>query len=414
MKEEIRRIMRLVQDGKLSPDDAAELIEAFSETGPEADEETEQDLVDEVRAETAEVGQDSPTAESATDSPKAGDPFRSFISQIEKMGRDVAHNIDWQDIATQVKSGVNRGVDAIKDAADKAGVGGNLGSIFGVAEGRVVELPLQIPAGKLLRIESASGNVKVEGGHALGQLKADASFRAFNAEEAKRKAAAYSPVIEENDQFILVKLNESPDTKVDAEFTVGENTPIDIRSSSGKVSVKGIQASVKIQGANGEFQISDVKGPLEAVISTGSVDVKKVEGALINVDTKSGSVSLSDVKGAISVRTSSGNVNLVDVSGRTLTVEAASGDIVADLCEAVTGNVNMRTVSGNITVEICDTSDARVSLVTIQGAVSSSIDLEDLTQEHLKIRGRLGEGKGMIDLSAVSGDVRLGLRNSQI
>ena len=32
MKDEIRRIMQLVKDGKLSPDEAAELIEAFEDT----------------------------------------------------------------------------------------------------------------------------------------------------------------------------------------------------------------------------------------------------------------------------------------------------------------------------------------------------------------------------------------------
>ena len=35
MKEETRRIMKLVQEGKLSPEDAAELIEAFSDAPDE-------------------------------------------------------------------------------------------------------------------------------------------------------------------------------------------------------------------------------------------------------------------------------------------------------------------------------------------------------------------------------------------
>jgi len=33
VKEEIRRIMQLVKDGKLSPEDATELIEAFEDSG---------------------------------------------------------------------------------------------------------------------------------------------------------------------------------------------------------------------------------------------------------------------------------------------------------------------------------------------------------------------------------------------
>jgi hypothetical protein len=409
--------MRLVQDGKLTPDDAAELIEAFTESeesGMDMDEPEAAAHVEEPAKASATATEAPPHAETKTTSAPQ-DSFRSFISQVEKMGRDVATNIDWQDIASQVKTGVGKGVDAIKEAAEKAGVNsGSFGNLFGVSEGRLVELPLQIPEGKLLRIESAAGDVKVHGGHDLGSLKANASFRAYNAEEARKKAAAYSPVIEENEQFILVKLNEGPDSKVDAEFFVGTNTPIDIRSQSGKIEVTGINAPVKINGSSGEVALAEIKGPIEASISSGSVSVTNAEGTLVNVDTKSGSVKLSGVSGAISVRTSSGDVSMTSVSGRTISVEAASGDISADLCEAVTGTINMRTVSGDINVEICDGSDVRVSLVTIQGSVSSAVELEDMTQEHLKIRGRLGDGAGLIDLSAVSGDVRLGWRNSEV
>ncbi|MFM9874093.1 MAG: SHOCT-like domain-containing protein, partial [Fimbriimonadaceae bacterium] len=48
MKDEVRRIMQLVKDGKLSPEDAAELIEAFQD----APDEPVASATDEVKAES--------------------------------------------------------------------------------------------------------------------------------------------------------------------------------------------------------------------------------------------------------------------------------------------------------------------------------------------------------------------------
>lgn len=412
MKEEIRRIMHLVQEGKLSPEDAAELIEAFTETQGEDDAEAE--AVVELKAEEMPPVEPQPTTEAPpqAEAAKPKDPFASFISSVEKMGKDVAQNIDWQDIASQVKSGVNKGVEAVKKAADDAGIGQNLGSLFGVAEGKVVELPIHVPEGKLLKIESASGDLKIEGGHDLGSVKASASFRAFSAEEAKKKAAAYTPFIEENDQYVLIRLNEGPDSKVDAVFQIPAGVPLDIRNSSGKAEISGIKAAVKLHGSSGVIELRQITGAIEVSSSSGAVFIEDTESSLVNVDSKSGAVSLKAVSGTMSIRTSSGSIFLEKVHGRSISAEATSGSIEADVTKPVTGNVNLRTVSGSVQAEIADGSDCRVSLSTLQGAVTSTVELEDMSQEGMTIRGRLGDGTGSIELSAVSGDVRLGWRDS--
>ena len=54
MKDDIRRIMQLVKDGKLSPEDAAELVEAFE--GSERSEDVGGGTEDGARAQTDDGG----------------------------------------------------------------------------------------------------------------------------------------------------------------------------------------------------------------------------------------------------------------------------------------------------------------------------------------------------------------------
>jgi len=75
MKEEITRIMRLVQEGKLSPEDAAELIDAF--TASEAREEEEPVHVGAAASEGAEGGPPPPPPGAVKD------PFRHFVDFME-------------------------------------------------------------------------------------------------------------------------------------------------------------------------------------------------------------------------------------------------------------------------------------------------------------------------------------------
>jgi DUF4097 and DUF4098 domain-containing protein YvlB len=112
------------------------------------------------------------------------------------------------------------------------------------------------------------------------------------------------------------------------------------------------------------------------------------------------------------VNAGSGNTDLVRVSGRTIAVETTSGDVNLDICEPVRGSVTVRTVSGDVGVEIMDGSECRVTLSTLRGTVASDIPLDDKTADGQSLSGRIGAGTGTITATAVSGDVRLGLRDS--
>jgi DUF4097 and DUF4098 domain-containing protein YvlB len=94
-----------------------------------------------------------------------------------------------------------------------------------------------------------------------------------------------------------------------------------------------------------------------------------------------------------------------------MSFETASGNVTVDLDEAITGTLNVRTVDGNAMASIPDGSDCRVSLSTLRGSVHTSFALEDEARADSRVTGRLGAGSGTLDISAVTGNITLELRD---
>jgi DUF4097 and DUF4098 domain-containing protein YvlB len=400
MKEETKRIMKLVQEGKLSPDDAAELIEAFNDAPDEPHENG-------AAADPAASAQSGASGEGKTE-----DPFSKLIGSIEKIGKDVAKNVNWNDIAVQVRQGVGKGVEAIKHATDEAKKGGGFAVIFGSSQAKRVELPLTVPEGKTLRIETRSGDVAIVGGAETGSLVIDAVFRSYDQAEAKKMADAYTPVLEEGDQYVVFRQPEGTNVSTNVTVAVPAGVPVEVKLTSGDVAVSETKAPVKIDGTSGDVSVIRATGAIQIAQRSGDVKVKDTDATLLTVETKSGNIELEEVNGVIEVKTSSGDVKLKDSKPKSLSIEAASGDVDVDLAAPVEGTVNLTAVSGDVSVLVMDGSDCRVSLSTLRGSVHTKLELTDETLDEQKVSGRLGAGTGSLEVSVVTGSVSLGLRDS--
>ncbi|MBX3111750.1 MAG: DUF4097 family beta strand repeat protein [Fimbriimonadaceae bacterium] len=407
MKEETIRIMKMVQEGKISAEDAAELLEAFNDSP-----DTESRTGETPKGDAPEGEAEEPKASAKEHS----DVFGTFFGAIDQLTKDVSKNVNWSDIADKVRKGVDKGVDAIKQVADDATKGrGGWANLFGEQADRVVELPLKVPAGKVLKIESANGNVKIEGGEPVGSVRVAARFKGYSEAEAKQLADQYMPVLEEGYDFIALRHNVSDRMSADVIAKVAEGTVVEIKATSGDVEVKGTKAGARVTSTSGDVKLDGVGGSVEVSAQSGEVELSNSSCSVVTVESKSGSVALTGVTGLLSVRSASGDVNLRECSGRTVSVEASTGDINVDLVAPVEGAANLRSVRGDVNLEISDGSDCRVHLSTLKGAVAvHGLDLKDENRDKLVVTGRLGEGTGTIDMSAVSGDVNLRLRDSSV
>lgn len=382
--------MKLVKEGKLSPEDAAELIEAFTEKPSDES--------------TKTVGE---TPEES--------PFGRFIGSVESLTREVSKSVDWNDVAKQIRVSVQKGVEAIKTASEEAGKGGGWAFMGGHPAKREVTLPLSLEPGKTFKVECASADVTVEGGHAEGRVEVTATFRAFSQEAAQQAADAFNPVLEEGDTFAGFRCldNEVAHAEIKVYMPAGVHT--EVKVASGDTSVSGTKSSVRVNSASGDVVVREAAGSVELHTSSGDILLESTEAAMVTAESKSGDVRFRHVAGLCNVRSTSGEVKLAEVDARTLSVETASGDVYLTLKNPVTGSVNVRTVSGDLQLDLPDGSDARVSLSSVSGSVSvDKLELKDQAGDDHKLTGKLGHGEGTVDLSSVSGDIRIGLRDASV
>ncbi len=395
MKDQVLRILRMVRDGKLSPDDALELLDAFLH-------------FERLETEVQETGEGS-----AGKGEKGGffseDPFRRLVDTMEKLTREAVEAVNWAEVAGVVRQAASKGVETLRSTVEQITKGEF--RWFGPQERVTVELPLQMEGRKTLKVESHLGDVRIIGGCAEGRLVAKGVIRGRTREDLRAKRAGWTPVIELFEGGATVK--PSPDAvEEDLEIEVPAGVGIEVIAESGDVSVKETKAPVRCMARSGDVEIVGAQGTVQVEAQAGDVRIEKLSGN-VEVDSKVGDVWLREVSGVIHIRSATGDVRGREISGNVISVETANGDVDLDIGEPLSGTLNVRTVSGDVLVDLAGGSNCRVALSSINGTVRCAIPLEDAHHSEERITGRIGTGEGTVDVSAVNGNVVLSLRDEQ-
>jgi len=391
VKEEVTRINRLVAEGRLSPEDAADLIDAFY-----ASEKT----VSEAAAE--------PTPPSGGPA-SVKDSFKGLFESLERMTKEGMESINWQEVANHARDNAKKGIGAIKGGFEDISKGRvNIGW-FTNAEVRELTLPLSMGSGRTLRIENAVGDIKVVGGFDVGSVTAHAKFKAATLEEAKAKARDYTLIMEESDHMVLIRQPDVSGLSVELNIQMPGTGTVEVRSESGNIEILDTKGAARVTSRAGDLKMRGLVGPVDVTAETGNIDLEDVGSPNVSIESKSGDVTLKRIRGNVNARAASGNMDLKECGGKIYTLETVSGDISLHLVEPVSGNVSVRTVSGNSSVKVPEESDCRVSLSTLRGTVGSNVSVRDEAKTAARLTGRLGEGTGTLDMSAVTGDIVLEL-----
>jgi len=415
MTDEVRRISKLVAEGKLSPEDAAELIDAFYASERNEDYEARARAADATpppSGDAADAGRTTSTQSGPTGAASHKDPLRSIVESIEKLTKEGIDSVNWTEVSKQARTNARRGFDALRTGIEEISKGKvNLGWMI-TSETKEIELPLVLPSGKTLRVENLCGDVKIVGGKEFGKVVAHAKFKGQTIEDARAKAEAYAFIIEESDHMVVIRQPDVSGLNVDIEIDMPGFAPVEVRSESGDVTINETGNSCRVNSRSGDVSVSGLNGVVEITGESGNVSVVSVTTPSLTLDHKSGDISVENLRGNINARTASGSVTFEKVSGKTVAVESVSGDVSIDLTSPVSGSLNVRTVSGSVSLSVPDGSDCRVSLSTLRGDVSCNLELTDEVKQDHRITGKLGAGTGTMDVSAVTGDVSVEMRDA--
>ena len=184
-----------------------------------------------------------------------------------------------------------------------------------------------------------------------------------------------------------------------------------VASQSGNIDAKHIQRGLSANSASGDVVAEEVEGGrVECKSVSGDVRAAKLglENPLdVTIESISGTVTLSEANGNIGLKAVSGDVSADRLVASRMQAQTVSGDVSIAMREPFSGTMQLNTVSGDVSLTLPDGSDARVSLGSTSGELRCDHEATDVTAGETLWTGQIGTGVGTINVQTLSGDARI-------
>jgi DUF4097 and DUF4098 domain-containing protein YvlB len=213
-----------------------------------------------------------------------------------------------------------------------------------------------------LTVESSNGYVIVESAETTGvSVTAKLRSRADTLEKAEERVEALVvDMIQTGDNLLLrYRSSDQPlDVRkysgVSFEVTVPAQADVEVDTSNGAITVRGIEGKFNLDTSNGAIDIDDLVGVVLADTSNGRIDVNGFRGSL-DLETSNGAIDVVNVEASIDARTSNGRINF-------------AGVLMGD-------NNDLRTSNGAIEVKVAADASITVDASTSIGSISTNLAL---------------------------------------
>lgn len=133
---------------------------------------------------------------------------------------------------------------------------------------------------------------------------------------------------------------------LDVKNVEGSNT--NLRVSSGKITAANIKGDLVIRATSGSLNVTDVDGDVAAGVTSGNAKFDHIIGD-VTYQSTSGSLEANRIRGEINVSITSGNVKLNDIEALGK-IKFTSGNVRATNA-GLTGNTNFTGTSGNFKIQ---------------------------------------------------------------
>ncbi|MFL5612728.1 MAG: DUF4097 family beta strand repeat-containing protein [Gemmatimonadaceae bacterium] len=140
-----------------------------------------------------------------------------------------------------------------------------------------------------------------------------------------------------------------------------------------------------------------------------SLEIRLPSGLEIDASSVSGNVDVSGAQGNVQVGSVSGDLRLEHLRASSIEARTVSGEISASI-ESLSGRgpLSFKSVSGDVKLELPRSLDADLSMSSVSGQLDSEFQLTlGGRTSRRRIEARIGRGGRDLDVTTVSGDVRL-------
>jgi len=385
MDDNVLSVLQMLQDGKISPQEAEQLIAALRGEAPPAPEEAKP-------SEGATEEKEDHSLFDALPFGKLNDKINETMKDVkpprinfegwgERISQAVA-KVQPEKIVKRVQTEIRRASRA--SASFTSNVSSRVRSWTDGDDSRPtnsmnlpnssesIDQEFHLEPGASILVENPLGAVSVVGTtEGTASVKITKMAWAATEEEVKEVAASIEVNVHGTDSRLEIKVT-APDTfrdgTVDLELKVPRNA-----------------ANVRVSTHYGALELSELDGLAEGVTTSGALQLHDLAGD-VRGETAGGALTVARVAGLVTVASQSGDITVEDVK-KGLVATTASGDVKATGVEG--GSVECRSVSGDATL--------------VKAGLAAPVDI---TVESVSGNATLQEGKGNISIKAVSGNVK--------
>ncbi len=420
MNDEREMILKMLQDGKISLEEADALLDVLNEPGaqesggfagpPKTEEPPD---AGDARGDESSSHRDR---ESRHDRP--GHAHEGFSFRGEK-DEGVEFDLSGlKDLLRTTMGSVRETVEGVSDSLRDAfsGLGeADVAGAFSRAMGKVRvaderEVSAETGSTGSLRIANSWGDVRVTGVDA-SSITARARITCWAADEELASASLEQTRLrlEEHagEWAFSAELGSARGTRVDVDLLVPRDFHVTVSGASGDLWLEDLRGSQTVNTMSGDVNIASLGSGPESRhrASTQSGDVVAAElSGQIALNTLSGDVAVNGFTGMLRVSTKSGDIRVTDGRG-SVELRAVSGDIRAELLELGPEPVKLTSVSGDARLEIPVGAAATIDAKSASGEVRAELDFEKVSRTKHHLSGAVNGGGLAVSLSSVSGDV---------
>ena len=213
------------------------------------------------------------------------------------------------------------------------------------------------PASPRVIVETFNGEIRVSAG-AEGKVAANWVKRGSGLSQADAEADLQNVEVTlkaEGDTLRVVARRTDNRTAHNSGARFDVNVPagstLELRTSNGEVTVRGVTGDVLIDTSNGQIRLDGGQGRLDLSTSNGAIDITAQE-ALVNADSSNGSLRFegSLVEGSHNFSTSNGAIVVTLPAGARFRVSAntSNGEVTSDFPVTVSGSLRKGELNGAV------------------------------------------------------------------
>ncbi|MDQ6831101.1 MAG: DUF4097 domain-containing protein [Gemmatimonadota bacterium] len=153
---------------------------------------------------------------------------------------------------------------------------------------------------------------------------------------------------------------------------------------------------------HGDWNSDDASGSMD-------LEVRIPAGMRVSAGSVSGNVHVTGAEGDLRVHSVSGDVQVESSRATSFVASSVSGDVSVKATSLTgSGRLSAKSVSGNITLELPKDFAADVRMTTVSGDLQSDFPMTlEGRQTRRGLEGKIGSGGRDLQLSTVSGNVRI-------